>query len=296
EARLLPVGDIDRVAQPVLADLDQRLAGRAAHPRVARRKTLELARLGVRALVHALASRELAELLDERRAPALGSGREQLHDERPGVTVGDHARQAVGLAVQEAKRVGLGAEARAAQRERPPDLFPDEIGTRRPPFLEAPHAGADLRRGVEGAPREEASVARDELHRLARVPRLVRALDRPREHPGMAAQQRLLASGLEYERPCGALRSFSWRAGARHRMPLPGAGSRGAYRPAWSRCWSGRAGPGPRADRPTTAAGATRTSAAARAGAPEPRCRACAPSERADAARRAARRGARAHP
>ncbi len=62
---------------------------------------------------------------------------------------------------------------------------------------------------------------------------------------------------------------FSARADARRRTPSPAPGNRDGYRSAWSRCWRGRASPGPRADPARTAARGSRKNAAACADAPK---------------------------
>ena len=131
EARLLARDRIDAVRDAVLDDREvaRQLAVRNAR---SRRQALERADFRIRALVHASARREaLARAATiasrQRSAPADVS----CITTTLAVTIGDHAGQAVGLAVHEARRVVLGVEHRCARRRRALDASRDERGVDR---------------------------------------------------------------------------------------------------------------------------------------------------------------------
>ena len=82
-------------------------------------QALELAHLGVGALEDRFAAGKLRQGIQDRVAPALDAGGEELRDQHVGVAVDDQAGQAVGLAVHQAQRIGvLRRRQRFAQRER----------------------------------------------------------------------------------------------------------------------------------------------------------------------------------
>jgi hypothetical protein len=86
----------------------------------------------------------------------------------------------------------------AAKLERAPDAIAEKAGVDLG-SLPAPHPRRDLRWWVAGGNRQELAVGTVDFDGVARFRRARESSHCPREYPGVAAFQRFLASGLEYQ-------------------------------------------------------------------------------------------------
>src|SRR5688500_90017 len=97
EAGLLALLDVDAEVQAVLDDGAARRLAVSPDKADPLRKLLELAHFGVRALEDRLAGGELGQEIEDRLAPALHAGGEELRHQHVGVAIDDQAGQPVGL-------------------------------------------------------------------------------------------------------------------------------------------------------------------------------------------------------
>ncbi len=198
EAGLLALLDVDAEVEAVFDDRATRGLAVAAHEARARLEPFQLARLGVRALVDRLAAGELGERVEDRIAPALDAGSEELRHQHVGVAVDDEARQSVGFGMDQAHRVAvLRRGQRLAYGERAQHAIAEERRVDLFRRIEGPHARADLRGGAVGSARNHLPGARAHIDCVAGLRTAAHALDRAGEKPWVATAQRFLATCLE---------------------------------------------------------------------------------------------------
>ena len=184
-----------------------------------RLQALQLAHLGVGALEHRFAAGGFEQAVQDRLAPALDAGGEELRHQHVGVAVHHQAGQAVRLAVHQAHRIGVpGSRQLLAQLQRP---FDPARGRSR----------VDGSRGIEASRRARGSASSGCRRRArAAVPscRAPRAFRRPCRHAFSTAPEKIQGWRRlsDFSRPFFSTRAFifSSRADARRRRPWPAPG------------------------------------------------------------------------
>src|SRR5688572_21214827 len=195
--------------------------------------------------------------------------------------------------MHQAQSIGVPARRQAlAQRHGALDSGAEEPGTDLFRRVEGPYPRANLRFGAVRRARERFPRRVLHGHRVARRQLAFDLLHRAGKDPGMAALEGFLPTLLELDHV--GTSTSSWPADAPRRRPWRAPGNRDACRPAWWRCWRGRASPAPRAGPARTAARGWRTNGAACAGARARRGPGGAPTRRAARRPATARCAARA--
>ena len=190
-AGLVALGHVEAELPLMLGD-DDLGAPLAAQPAGLLGQAFKVAHLGVGTLVQAGQAGRGQQLVGDERLPALAAGRQELRHQGVGIAVDDQARQAVGLAMDQAQRVGRDRQPRP-QGQRPGDALLEEAGIDALGLIETPDAHPDHRTGAGSAPAEKGPGGRFDPHGLTAVG--AAAGHRALEDPGMAALQRALLAG-----------------------------------------------------------------------------------------------------
>src|SRR4029434_6834924 len=141
----------------------------------ARTQAFKVADVRIGTLIDALRSGRGRQGGGDRLAPTLATGRRNLQHDGLAVTVGDHTRQSVRFAVDQAATVVACIEHRRAHLDGVCDATDEERGVDFFTLVECPHAGADLRGGRIGGARDERAVIANYVDSITA---LRRALDR----------------------------------------------------------------------------------------------------------------------
>ena len=210
-----------------------RVRGATTQPASGRRQALERTHPRIRAFIKPRATDLGQQGVGQHRFPALGAAGEELCHQGVGIAVHNQARQAIGLAVNQAHAVALDIKTLAGG-DRLGNGALKEGCLNALGFVKTPDSGSDFGGGAEGSPAQKLAAVRLHPHGFTRIATALG--DGAVKNPGVPAQRRTFFPRLQFQclhrEDCPSL-TFCGPGGARRRRPWPDAGNPAGCRPGW---------------------------------------------------------------